>query len=67
MFYHAVLRDECNEEFGVDITAPSRAKAYDKLRNMYESQVVQLESARDTMVRQRRTHKYLQRELDEGW
>lgn len=52
--YHAVLLDECGEEFGAGVEAPDRATAYDLLKDMYpESRsVVQLESPQDTRDRE---------------
>ncbi len=46
--YHAVMIDETNCEFGVDVTAESRHDAEEDLRENYpESQIAQLESPRD--------------------
>lgn len=66
--YHAVMLDECREEFGVTIKARNRAKAHEILREDYpESRCVQLESHLDTMRRERRLYRQAQRDYDEGY
>ncbi len=51
--FHAVLIDECGSEFGADVVAPDYDTAHDMMRENYpESNVVQLESARDTQERE---------------
>ncbi len=55
--FHAVLIDECGCEFGADVVAPDYDTAHDKVRENYpESNVVQLETPRDT--REREHHQY---------
>ena len=55
--YHAVMRDECGDEFGADVEASSREDAYEQLSEDYsESYVVQLESPEDTLERERRIY-----------
>jgi hypothetical protein len=51
--FHAVMRGECGEEFGVDLDAETRDDAYDQLDEDYpESRCVQLESPADTAKRE---------------
>lgn len=35
--FHAVMIDECGSEFGADVEAPSKAEAYDALRDQYHN------------------------------
>lgn len=61
--FHAVMMDETNCEFGADVTAKSRAAAYEKLREDYpESRCVQLESPADTRKREQRLYDQANRE-----
>ena len=65
--YHAVLLDECGDEFGVSLQAASRAKAYEALRDDYaESRVVQLESDYQAAQRERRQYQRLVRMYDDN-
>ena len=63
--YHAVMLDETGCEFGVSVTAKSRAAAYKKLEEMYEeSRCVQLESPADTRKREHRLYEQAMREYE---
>ena len=51
--YHAVLIDECGQEFGADVLAETKSEAYEKLRENYpESRIDQIEDDNDTARRQ---------------
>lgn len=66
--FHAVMLDETRCEFGVSISAPSRAKAYAYLEDNYpESQCVQLESSADTRRREKAMYDRLNREYETGY
>lgn len=61
--YHAVMLDETRCEFGVSVTARSRAEAYEKLAEDYpESKCVQLESPADRRAREQDLYDRLERE-----
>lgn len=63
--YHAVMLDECGDEFGVTLQASSAGDARAQLREDYpESRCVQLENRRDTQRREQRMHAQLQWEID---
>lgn len=64
--FHAVMLDECGEEFGAGVDAPDRETAYDLLREMYPENrgIVQLESPEDTRKREQRIHRQVQEEMD---
>lgn len=63
--YHAVMIDECGQEFGAGVDARDKAEAYDKLREMYPENrgIVQLESPQDTADREARMYARLNAEL----
>ena len=70
--YHAVILDECGDEFGVTVSASSRDEAYDKVRDSYPENrgIVQLESPSDTAAREARTYSqamYDDHLDDEAW
>ena len=52
--FHAVMLDECGDEFGAGIEADSKEEARAELREMYpESRgIVQIESPEDTQDRE---------------
>lgn len=62
--YHAVMLDECGDEFGAGVEAKDRAEARDLLREMYPENrgIVQLESPEDTRERERRMYERLEAE-----
>ena len=62
--YQAVLLDECGHEFGASVAAPTKADAYDELRDMYPENrgIVQVESPQDTHNRQTAMYARLDRE-----
>jgi hypothetical protein len=64
--YHAVMLDECGDEFGATISARNREAAEEKLRERYpESRgIVQLESPADTRERERRQYERANREYE---
>ena len=66
IYYHAVMLDECGDEFGAGVEAKSRDEAYDKLREMYPENrgIVQLESPDDARERERRMYRRLEAEMD---
>lgn len=60
--FHAVMLDETRCEFGVDVEAPDRGAAYDRLKEMYpESRCVQLESPEDTAAREKAMYDHISR------
>ena len=64
--YHAVMLDETRCEFGVTISARSRAAAFDKLAEDYpESTCIQLESPADVRRREKRLYDEINDEY--GW
>ena len=66
--YHAVMLDETRCEFGVSVTAKTRARAYEKLREDYpESKCVQLESPADTRKREQRIYAQACRDYESGY
>lgn len=66
--YHAVMLDETGCEFGVKLTARSRAKAYEILREDYpESRVDQLETVAQAHRREERLYQQIKRAYDEGF
>lgn len=65
--FHAVMADELDEEFGVSVTAKSRAEARRILAEDYpESRCVQLESPYDTMQRMRRLYRWAAANYEEN-
>lgn len=64
--FHAVMLDECGDEFGAGVDAPDRETARDMLREMYpESRgIQQLESPDDTAKREQRIQREIQAEMD---
>lgn len=61
--YHAVLVDECGDEFGADVSANTREDAYKQISEDYpESRIVQLESHADTVARERRMYNMIHRD-----
>lgn len=54
-YYHAVMLDECGDEFGAGVEAENREEARTELREMYPENrgIVQLEDAKDTQARGR--------------
>lgn len=66
--FHAVMIDETGCEFGVDLEASSRDKAYDQLADDYpESRVDQLEDDEQARERQQRIEDYAQRCCDDPY
>lgn len=68
--FHAVMIDECGSEFGANVTARSRAAAWEKIRDMYpECRCVQVESPADRNRRERALQRAIQSDLDYeyGW
>jgi len=62
MKFHAVLVDECGDEFGVDIEAKNHDEALRKSRDNYpESRVVQVESPADARRREQ------EQQLEDEW
>ena len=58
--FHAVMIDETGCEFGVSMSASTRAEAYERLRADYpESRVDQLESPEDTAERERQMYAHI--------
>ncbi len=54
MRFHAVLIDECGDEFGADINAKDENEAWEKFQENYpESRVIQVESPADARRRER--------------
>lgn len=63
--FHAVMKSETGEEFGVGIEAPDRDAAYARLRDYYpESSCVQLEDPADMAAREHETYMRVAREID---
>lgn len=63
--YHAVMIDETGGEFGVSVTAATKAGAYAILKEDYpESRVDQLESPADTAAREKAMYARISAELD---
>lgn len=64
--FHAVMLDECGDEFGAGVDAKDKAEARDKLRDMYpESRgIVQIESPEDTRERERAMYARLEDEMN---
>lgn len=63
--FHAVMIDETGGEFGVDVTAPNRSKAFEMLAEDYpESRCDQLESPRDAADREQRMYARIDREMN---
>ena len=56
--FHAVLLDECGQEFGAGVEAVDYQEARDQLREMYPENrgIVQLESPEDTAAREQRIY-----------
>ena len=56
--FHAVMLDECGQEFGAGVEAVDRQEARDQLREMYPENrgIVQLESPEDTAAREQRIY-----------
>lgn len=52
--FHAVMLDECGQEFGAGVEAANRDEAYEMLREDYPENrgIVQLESPADTAKRE---------------
>lgn len=52
--FHAVILDECGNEFGVTVNAPTRSEAYDEVMDSYPENrgIVQMESPQDTQDRE---------------
>ena len=63
MHFHAVMLDECGDEFGVGVEAPDRAAAYDKLREDYPENrgIVQVETPEDTQRRDQERYAHIMR------
>jgi len=64
--FHAVMLDECGEEFGAGVDAPDRETARTMLREMYpESRgIQQLESPDDTAAREQRMYARIEAEMN---
>jgi len=64
--YHAVMIDECGQEFGAGVEAKTRDEAYDLLYDMYPENrgIVQLEDPSDTQRREEDMWARLDREQD---
>lgn len=56
--FHAVLLDECGQEFGASVFATDRAEAREMLNDNYPENrgIVQLENRQDTIDREARIH-----------
>lgn len=64
--FHAVMLDETRCEFGVSVTAKTRAAALEKLAEYYpESRCIQLESPADRRKREKRLYDEINEEY--GW
>jgi hypothetical protein len=66
--YHAVMLDECGDEFGASVVAQSRESARAKLLENYPEcrGIVQLESPADTRRREKAMYDRINREYEEG-
>ena len=66
--FHAVMLDECGDEFGASVSARSRDAAREKLREMYPENrgIVQLESPADTRRREAETYRRIHAEYNDG-
>lgn len=60
--FHAVLLDETRSEFGVDISAPTKAEAIAQLQEDYpESRVVQIETRDEAEKREAKMYEHIAR------
>ncbi len=52
--YHAVILDECGQEFGVTVQASNKSAAYEQVREDYPENmgIIQTEDAQDTRERE---------------
>jgi hypothetical protein len=64
--FHAVMLDECGDEFGAGVDAPDRETARRMLREEYpESRgIVQIESPDDTREREQRMYARIEAEMN---
>lgn len=64
--FHAVMIDECGQEFGASVEAESRSDAAHKLQDMYPENrgCVQLESNKDARDREAAMMRRLEDEQD---
>lgn len=66
MRFHAVLIDECGDEFGADINAKNEDEAWVMFQENYpESRVIQVESPADARRRERDLMLTVQREMED--
>ena len=65
-YFHAVMLDECGQEFGAGVNAKTKEEARDMLREDYPENrgIVQIESPRDTQDREAAMYARLQSEWD---
>jgi len=64
--FHAVMLDECGDEFGAGVRASTKEEARDMLREMYPENrgIVQIESPQDTADREAAIYARLSAEMD---